>query len=429
MLPQSIAPRTLIAEIGLLIDYVSGRGTRTFLPHAAPDAEAAQFGKLGPDPIAAFLRVCRVFDMTENGTAATIPADPASEDEIAAWERLVLTRDWLNSLASPVTGDTIAFSILVGGYQAGQPAQGDLALAFPLYAHEARKMARMFTYTRAFAFALTVVIILVSAWALFGQAALGALADLRTRTELSEQEMMNKEAALNPARPAAGVPFLRYCDPKDDKTPFAYQVVDAEQLDFCRRRDDLTARRDAAYQTLNFWFLAGLPRVGMFLKPTCTAKQLHDKDPGCSDPSVTATRYTISDDAARALLGVMAGSILPLLMAMLGSTTAVLRDYVRSVRERVLAPRDRRLFQIRGMLGVVAGVVGGFLFLPAASSLPLASVAGSSVSGAIASATALASTASLTAPAVGFLAGFSVDLFFQFVAGLGQSVFRDKAAK
>jgi len=99
------------------------------------------------------------------------------------------------------------------------------------------------------------------------------------------------------------------------------------------------------------------------------------------------------------------------------------------VRERVLAPRDRRLFQIRGMLGVVVGVVVGFLFLPAASSLPLASVAGSSVSGAIASATALASTANLTAPAVGFLAGFSVDLFFQFIGALGQSVFQRKETK
>jgi hypothetical protein len=107
-------------------------------------------------------------------------------------------------------------------------------------------------------------------------------------------------------------------------------------------------------------------------------------------------------------------------MAMLGSTVAVLREYVQNIRERLLAPRDRRLYQIRWTLGIVAGAAVGFFFAPTSPALSISAVSGSATSGAIASAAALASTTNLSAPALGFIAGFAVDLFFQFLGGAAQ---------
>ena len=50
MLPQSIELRRMIGEIGLLIDYISGRGTRTFLAKPTPDYSGRMADKLGEDP-------------------------------------------------------------------------------------------------------------------------------------------------------------------------------------------------------------------------------------------------------------------------------------------------------------------------------------------------------------------------------------------
>ncbi len=195
MLPYSIAPRRLIAEIGLLIDYISGRGTRTFLHNAPSDTSTKIYGKLGDDPIAEFLRVCAAF----GPSSETHPVPPS--DGIAACETLILTRDWLNSVTSPVSGDTIAFSILAGRLQAGKPFDSDDATeAFPSYVREARKMVNQYTLLRIYAFCLTALIFATSAWTIFGYMALNSLADLRTRTELVEHEQTNKEATINSSR-------------------------------------------------------------------------------------------------------------------------------------------------------------------------------------------------------------------------------------
>ena len=427
MLPYSIAPRRLIAEIGLLIDYISGRGTRTFLHNAPSDTSTKIYGKLGDDPIAEFLRVCA----TLGPSSETHPVPPS--DEIAACETLILIRDWLNSVTSPVSGDTIAFSILAGRLQAGKPFYSDDATeAFPSYVREARKMVNQYTLLRIYAFCLTALIFVTSAWTIFGYMALNSLADLRTRTELVEHEQTNKEATINSSRLATNgkapntlgtqIPdqnYIQYCDLDlaeylKGKKP-GYRIIDAEQISFCNHKSDLTNRRDAAYQTLNYWILGGTPRLGLWVK----AKEGDQKN-------VWETTITISDESARAWLAVVAGSILPLFMAMLGSTVAVLRDYIQSVRGRLLAPRDRRLYQIRWTLGIVAGAAVGFFFAPAAPALPVSAIAGSATSGALASAAALASTTNLSAPALGFMAGFAVDLFFQFLGGAAQLMFQRK---
>jgi hypothetical protein len=433
MLPYSIAPRRLIAEIGLLIDYISGRGTRTFVPPAPTDASTKIYGKLGGDPIAAFLRVCAGFGPHSEAPSST----PPSAEEVAACETLILTRDWLNSITSPVSGDTIAFSILAGRLQAGKPYDSDDAtVAFPSYVKEARKMVNQYTYFRIYAAALTFAIFVTSAWSLFGYMALNSLADLRTRTELIEHEQSSKEAAINSIRLTTNgkipiVPdvqpayhkYIRYCSAELSKylenEESDFEIIDPDQISFCSHKSDLTARRDAAYQTLNYWILGGTPRLGLWVKAKDGKKK-------ADQPDVWQTTVTITDDSARAWLAVVAGCILPLLMAMLGSVVAVLRDYIQSIRSRILAPRDRRLYQIRLTLGIVAGASVGFFFAPASQALPVSAIAGSATSGALASAAALASTTNLSAPALGFMAGFAVDLFFQFLGGAAQLMFQRK---
>jgi hypothetical protein len=83
-------------------------------------------------------------------------------------------------------------------------------------------------------------------------------------------------------------------------------------------------------------------------------------------------------------------------MSLLGSTTYVLRRYLRSVGDRLLTPRDLREYIVRLVLGTVFGVAIGF-FTTAEN------VIANPVS-------------SLGAPAP--LAGYGVELVFRLLDGL-----------
>jgi hypothetical protein len=448
-LPRSLDPERLVAEIGLLIEYISGRGRSTPPGGPAPPGLASIFAvPPGSEMLKRFLRVC-------NAGLSRMPREKQStqtlsDAQVSACETLVETRDWLNGLAAPVTGDTIAFSILVGRFRGGHPNHSDDAeAAFPSYVPEARRMRRYYVITRAVTLGLILLVFSISAWSIFGTMALGSLSNLRTRTELVEHDKANKEAVINgmqaPAnrnaaavrddRPQAGAyAYLRYCDASEFVEYLAgrnphYAVIDADQIGFCNHRADLTNRRDDAYQTLNFWFLGGLPRLGWLAEdvPAGPARAVAAAA-GRAGPkqhgTVREASINITDEAARIWLAVVVGSILPLFMAMLGSNVAVLRDYFQKIRDRMLAPKDLRLFQVRTTLGVVAGVAVGFFLAPVSPALPVSAVAGSATSGALASAASLASTASLSAPALGFVAGFAVDLFFQFLESAAGVLFQ-----
>lgn len=85
-----------LAEVYLLLDYLSGRSDRS-LTHAIADADGS--GKISIEEI------CRI----------SWPPEGSKPEQAAQAATLLLAKDALNSAAKPATGTSIAFTLLVAG--------------------------------------------------------------------------------------------------------------------------------------------------------------------------------------------------------------------------------------------------------------------------------------------------------------------------
>jgi hypothetical protein len=112
---------------------------------------------------------------------------------------------------------------------------------------------------------------------------------------------------------------------------------------------------------------------------------------------------------AAALLGILAGNILPIFYGLLGAGASVVRNLSGRMRDSVLAPRDILLAYVQLALGAVVGACVG-LFV-------------NSEGGAAAGEEGLLSAVPLSASALCFVAGFGVEGVFQALESLTRRVF------
>jgi hypothetical protein len=358
--PRSTAldPDLLTAEIGLLLDFLTGLPERILAspPHGHLPADCTTYGE-------ALARYFPIDEKVRRGE--TIPPSDL--------QFLVEMRDYLNACAEPATGASIAFTTLVMRKSPeARKGKAGAERAYPEWVQMARALSRAMIVMLGLAVIITLSIATLAAYIFLGNAKVANLADIKAQFKLLDEEILREEvSAKRPPKTAV----LSYCadveavqDPVNTGSMLtAFHTVAQSHL--CARYSDLLRKQELAYASLSPpWF----PQ---------------------------------DDRALPAQLNVVSGYVLPVLMGLLGSMTYVLRRYLRSVGDRLLTPRDLREYIVRLVLGTVFGVAIGFF----------TSTSGNASEHAIAN-----PVTSLGAPALAFLAGYGVETVFHMLDGLAE---------
>ena len=358
--PRSSAldPDLLTAEIGLLLDYLSGLPERTLTspPH----------GHLPPGCATYDEALARYFPIDEKvRRGETLPPSDL--------QFLLELRDYLNACAEPATGASVAFTTLVmRKLPEARKGKADAERAYPEWVPMARNLSRAMMVMLCLAVIITLSIATLAAYIYLGHAKVANLTDIKAQFNSLDEEILREEAGANrPPKTAV----LSYCaDVESVQDPVnpggmleGFHTIAQSHL--CAQFNDLRRKQDLAYESLSPpWFPP-------------------------------------DDRALPAQLNVVSGYVLPVLMGLLGSMTYVLRRYLRSVGDRLLTPRDLREYIVRLVLGTVFGVAIGFF----------TSASGNASEQVIAN-----SASSLGAPALAFLAGYGVETVFRMLDGLAE---------
>ncbi len=351
----ALDPDLLTAEIGLLLDYLSGVPERILTSH--------QHGHLPIGCATYDEALARYFRIDEKvRRSETVPPPDL--------QFLLELRDYLNAWAEPATGASIAFTTLVMRKSPeALKGKADAERAYPEWVPMARALSRTMMALLCLAVIITLSITTLAAYIYLGNAKIANLADINAQFKLLDEEILREEVAAKRAPDSAVLP---YCADVESVPNPAHPTDTLErfhtvaQSHLCARLSDLQRKEDLAYEGLSPWF----PR---------------------------------DDRALPAELNVVRGYVLPVLMGLLGSMTYVLRRHLRSIGDRLLSPRDLREYIVRLVLGTVFGVAIGFF----------TSASGNASEQVIAN-----PVSSLGAPALAFLAGYGVEAVFRMLDGL-----------
>ena len=358
--PRSTAldPDLLTAEIGLLLDYLSGLPERILT--------SSQRGHLPPDCATYDEALARYFLIDEKVRRGETlaPSD---------LQFLLEMRDYLNACAEPATGASVAFTTLVmRKLPEARKGKADAERAYPEWVPMARALSRAMMIMLGLAVIITLSIATLAAYIYLGNAKVANLTDIKAQFKSLDEEILREEAGTNRSSKTA---VLSYCADvevvQDPVNPGGmlrgFHTIAQSHL--CAQYNDLLRKQDLAYESLSPpWFPP-------------------------------------DDRALPAQLNVVSGYVLPVLMGLLGSMTYVLRRYLRSVGDRLLTPRDLREYIVRLVLGTVFGVAIGFF---------------TSANGNASEQVIVNSASSLGAPALAFLAGYGVETVFQMLDGLAE---------
>lgn len=412
--PQDFVLSRELTEIYLLLDNISANPDTTISALAARQDLPEGLDKNWIDQV----------------TGITWPP-PNSEKQRAEKASLLLrVKDYLNRLAKPASGLTIAFTHLVTQEDDFEPpnassaeplylndtmSRGGLAyIAYPdLYA-TATRFRRVQLAINWVLLAWLVVTCFLSWWVAYGNDALREYAGATKQLELAQQRVDDGEAGRvrtvdsdkgdkagqstglkavsTPASvlaASAPVEEVGYCErwrlrvPKENEpVPYLPRWENAEQRQACLALAESEAKVKQAEGVLWEW----LGPIGRGFLGVTTAR---------GDAASTAGRLT----------AVLGGAVLPILYGFLGAGAAILRSVSRKIKSSTLSPRDLSLLLQQLALGAVVGAcIGLFIAQPDE---------GSSLIGPV----------TLSASAISFVAGFGVDSVFQALEALISRIF------
>ena len=420
----------LLAEIYLLLDFLSGRATRSLdclagiqLADAAADAPTAT-----PDAVIA--HVCKLRYPPVDYFAVT-----ASN---AAF--LLLVKDRLNAATSPANGCTIAFTTMVVGHpdrgRTDGTRTGLAEQAYPGLAHLAHRQWRWNLIGSILIIALTFATAYTGGVVAFGSSLLQKI-DATEAMAAAVFELIRNAEGQPPPTPAGGAasdpgepaPFYRLCDrPKllrwehEPATPQPVMPrvplrangilppIDAfdtgsERL-ICDELDDVNRKLKLEYDDLyrfewRVMYVYELPIVLVGKLRHWVAGWLGVADDQDGVPaSAWAMGTPEGDQWLSAALAALGNFFLPMLFTILGSAVSIARDLYGRIRTATLDPRDGMLALGRLALGIVAGAAIGLFVAPS----PGAGAASAAVP--------------LTASGLAFLAGYGIDAVFSLFDGL-----------
>jgi hypothetical protein len=377
-----------LCEVQLLMDHISGHATLRL-----PDADASKTAGLEPDWIR---KICEISSPPEGS-----PAAQAVQEAL-----LVRVKDYLNTMASPANGASIAFTLLVAqednstvvlaGRAPGAPVQdsGEAAgasrssqvgnsysrislaqTAFPGMVPKARSF-RVWLRIIGYGLALWLFLTCLLSWYVaLGNARLG-------QVSIAESTIVAARAKLAATSPPAGEASTLSPDTLPNAVPgtdaATYCAAGGAQPPECG--DIARARAEAAAAQINVrgWMLIG-----------------------SQQSNATAMIY----DATSAL-SVLGSGVLPVFYGILGAGAAVLRLLGGRMRLSLLMPRDIDLALQQLALGAVIGACIGLFVSPAGS-------ADANLLG----------TVSLSSSALSFVAGFGVEGVFATLEALIARIF------
>ena len=375
--------------------------------------------------------------------------------------RLIRVRDMLNRAALPATGATIAFTLLVTGEDAesrrvldhNEPVSWRRALLGMLgYRRPEKRGATSYQLDRpwqdwghqpptraslasiafpnltrsadTFTKRVTTIVVVLVIWLLFtcalswyvaeGTALLNdfnlARADVSTTTTQILFEAppspplatgaTTTPAVLGPLPPLDLQSVKQIYESHCEASPATSPPL-APHLRTCAALSDAMARQQRAQLAINnwhnpwFWRYLRMPQFG-----------------GSSPSESQAISTPVPTDPvwASTWLAIVGGVILPVFYGVIGAGAAVVRNLSAKVRDSLLAPRDALLSYIRLALGAVIGGCIGLFVTPNGSG----------------DSSGLLSVTHLSASALCFVAGFSVEGVFQALESLTGRVFGTK---
>lgn len=361
------------------------------------------------------------------------PPPAAAPDKAKQAALLIRAKDYLNRLAKPASGASIAFTLLVtqregdpnprddrqpGYHPAETHSRASLAeLAFPDFAPRAQRFRKALRVMNAILLSVLVLTCFTSWYVAFGNSTLGEYAAAQKRLAEAQVRVANLETGVRPASlagsetgrptdqtansaaaqtggtttngtngtqtqaadPDAG---LGYCNRWTAATQPDGQKVkrysNAEQRQACLELEDATVQRTAVEARLTEWlWLWGW---------------LVDRSSGAA--AIAAHFATIIGTAA-----------LPVLYGILGAGAAVLRSISHRIKASTLSPRDFSLSLQQLALGAVIGAcIGLFIVQPGEEQALIGPVA-------------------LSISAISFIAGFGVEAVFQALEALISRIF------
>lgn len=411
--PQAFILSRARSEVHLLLDNISANPDVTIaaLMVATPPATTGL-------PENWIEKVCKI----------TWPPDEDDDTGDLAEQAALLIRakDYLNLLAKPASGATIAFTLMVTQDEApqkgrarrpaangsGTASRNSLAAeAYPDLVDKAHAFRRVLSITLLSSIAVLAFTLLLSWYLAVGNAALAdyaatyaALAEADSRVSVA-QSALNGDAgsppvqtavrqgvappppvAPRPAGPAILVPAAGQASPA-----VASVAPPAYLLHPC-----LSDTQDRSYPSAE-------------LRDACFARKLQADRFLEVQRGLGAWSLGFGPDRSRWLANLLGSGLLPVFYGFLGAIASVVRTLSGKIKASLLSPRDVQLtFQQLALGSVVGACISLFINVPGGGN-----AGGASLLGPVA----------LSSSAIAFVAGFGVDAVFEALEALISRIF------
>lgn len=331
-------------------------------------------------------------------------ATPATLADQAAL--LIRAKDYLNSLAKPASGASIAFTLMVTQERiaaeqetGGEPSRSSLACdAYPDLVPKARGFRKWMFIMAVVLLAILAGTCLLSWYVTMGNAALADLTSTRAGIVAAQNSVSDAQTAYaSSASPVAGPNVSGQVQgrgaaavPTVPPTGTANSPAlgsASYSSEYCKERTDF-------------------PTVD--LMKGCQALKDQQLEHDRVNRSLTAWTPG-GESAARWILNVLGGAVLPVLYGFLGAAAAIVRSLSRKIKGSQLSPRDFQLSFQQLALGAVIGACIGLFISQPGSDKPTEM--------------ALLGPVPLSSSAISFVAGFGVEAVFQALEALISRIF------
>ncbi|MEP7006882.1 MAG: hypothetical protein ABI810_12935 [Sphingomonas bacterium] len=396
--PKVFVLKRELSEVYLLLDNIS-----TNPDNKLPATEAGVPIGLDKEWLK---KVCDI-DWPPDGTT-----DKAKEASL-----LIRAKDFLNNLAKPASGASIAFTLLAtqdesrvrrhsdeGGEHV--PSRSSLARsAYPDYVPEAKRFRTMQFWLSLF---LVACLLLTSAltWNVaYGNAAIRQLSAAQASFDSASLKVEATEATE-----ATEAPKTETANPKQGAQ--ITQVVVKTATDLCATAKKEPSKADASlsgYVSLSQLQACEIFEQADYTRTSARIAVVRWLHPIAPDKYLANHKNEDYLAVATARASIWGNGVLPFLFGLLGAGAAVVRSLSRKMKLSLLTPRDSTLSPQQLALGAVTGAcIGLFMAQPGSAE----TTAG----------TALGPVA-LTGSALSFVAGFGVDAVFETIDGIIRRIF------
>ena len=296
---------------------------------------------------------------------------------------LIRAKDYLNSLAKPASGASIAFTLMVTQERIAAeeettdaPTRSSLACdAYPDLVPKARGFRRWMFIMAVVLLAILAGTCLLSWYVAMGNAALADLTSTRAGIVAAENSVSDAQTAFAAPKTTVAVG-------ESAKAATSYSS------NYCKEG------------------VTDFPTVE--LMKSCQALQFQFEEHRKVKESLTSWTPG-GESAARWILNVLGGAVLPVLYGFLGAAAAIVRSLSRKIKGSQLSPRDFQLSFQQLALGAVIGACIGLFISQPGSDKPTEM--------------ALLGPVPLSSSAISFVAGFGVEAVFQALEALISRIF------